>query len=489
MVSLPPSAPGNGLITGPVSQVSMSMPSIAFPMPEIPRPDSFQRSSSSLTGHIATAAIYPKQSQADAFMANVLSDGTITKKGLMGEEKLGSIDLQGNYRLINGLSGNVFARKEVELSGLEENPNPFAMALQAAKQQRAIKGSEIPMIRSQWTSKGINGQGIKVGILDPLKKQGNQWKSSNHTQMVKQIIQDPIWGVAPGTFVEELGGEFENLSLKADNLQALRNLVVGDYVNLFSYVSQKLQSLSQQRDPALRILNMTFASDRVMNYRDLWNCLNAKDENQNFLYPNLRAIVFGPTLHGTREQQFQALINCYDQLLDNNSVVQKAYQQYVETTKKAAFSGLILVAGTANDHNNLPIEAQLKPGSEMNVLAKSPYVIRAGAASTNQTPGNYLNYSIAKFSSRGDGYWNPTIVAPGTEMGISFSQQPGEVAVDGTSFSTPFTCGVIAMMLQRNPWMTFEQVKAKLQSTATPLPDYQPFEQGAGILNVVRSVL
>lgn len=451
--------------------------------------DSFQISHSSPAGVVAGAIIRPALSGAGAFKADVLADGTIVRQGLMGKEKLGAIDPQGDYTLLNGLRGNVFERKAVEVLGLEQNQHPFALALKAVEKQRAIKGSEMPMIRAQLTAKGINGQGIKVGILDPLEKKGSGWESTNHSWMVKQTIQDPLWGVAPGAIVEDLGEQFENTTLEADNIQALRNFVTGDYVNLFSYMSQKLQTMTQQRDPALRVLNVTYASNRVMNYIDLLQKLNTQDENKSFKFPNLRAVVFGPALYGSKEDQWQAVINCYDAILENSPVVHQAHRQYVEMTRQAAANGLILVAGTSNDHGALPVNAKMKPGSEMNILGKSPYVIRVGAVNTNQTPGNYRNYSVANYSSRGDGYWNPNILAPGSEMGISFSKDADQETVNGTSFSTPFTCGVIAMMLQRNPWMTFDQVKAKLETTATPLPGYQPHEQGAGVLNVVRAVL
>jgi subtilisin family serine protease len=128
----------------------------------------------------------------------------------------------------------------------------------------------------------------------------------------------------------------------------------------------------------------------------------------------------------------------------------------------------------------------------MNEYAKSPYVIVTAAANTNQQPGNRVQYSIAPFSSRGDGVSvNPTLAAPGQEMGISMPQgsESHNLTADGTSFSTPFTCGVIALMLQRNPFLTFDQVKAKLQNTAVKSPYYGVADYGAGFLNAEAAVL
>jgi len=59
----------------------------------------------------------------------------------------------------------------------------------------------------------------------------------------------------------------------------------------------------------------------------------------------------------------------------------------------------------------------------------------------------------------------------------------GNQVESGTSFAVPFVCATVALMLQINPSLTFDQVKQILQQTATMLPGYPVAAQGAGVIN------
>jgi hypothetical protein len=58
----------------------------------------------------------------------------------------------------------------------------------------------------------------------------------------------------------------------------------------------------------------------------------------------------------------------------------------------------------------------------------------------------------------------------------------------GTSFAAPHVSGTAALMLQANPGLAPDQVKAILQSTATPMLAYSTYEVGAGSLNTYAAV-
>jgi len=444
---------------------------------------------------VAAAIIKPTDKQSYQVEGRVSPTGQIFQKGLNGIQVLGQIDTQGNYRLINGMAGNAFQDERVIVGGYQEQQSPFAQALKASQRQRAVTGSEIPLLRKNLTALGLNGQGITVGILDPQEKdkKTSQWQASNHTKTVIQVINDPVWGAAPRAQVVDLGGQWEMCAdFPSDNYQVFVNTLTGDYTRQFTELGKGIQTAMQKRDPSLRVLNVTSGLSRTKKYVDVWQKLNAMDDNGYYKFPAIRSAVLGPAITGSYKQQFAAAVRTVDSVLDNSPVVQQAWQQYVETTRQAAQAGMIIVQSAANENNTLPFEVPLKPGSGMNDCAKSPYVITVAAASTNQQPGNRAAYVIAPFSSRGDGLvYNPTIAAPGAEMGISFPAggMGHNNVVAGTSYSTPFTCGVIAMMLQRNPYLTFDQVKAKLQSTATPIPGATVAEQGAGVINPELAVL
>jgi serine protease AprX len=54
--------------------------------------------------------------------------------------------------------------------------------------------------------------------------------------------------------------------------------------------------------------------------------------------------------------------------------------------------------------------------------------------------------------------------------------------------ATPHVSGTVALMLEANPALTPDQVKALLQSTATPMPGTARHEAGAGFLDAFEAV-
>src|SRR5262249_50183818 len=58
----------------------------------------------------------------------------------------------------------------------------------------------------------------------------------------------------------------------------------------------------------------------------------------------------------------------------------------------------------------------------------------------------------------------------------------------GTSMAAPVVAGTVALMLQANPALTPNAVKAILQYTAQIYPAYDPLTEGAGFLNADGAV-
>jgi serine protease AprX len=104
-------------------------------------------------------------------------------------------------------------------------------------------------------------------------------------------------------------------------------------------------------------------------------------------------------------------------------------------------------------------------------------------------------------------YDHPTITAPGvnitatrTTMGIVintffavdlFSLGAGAIwcaVASGTSMATPHVSGTVALMLEANPGLTPDLVKAILEGTATPMPGYGQHEMGVGFLDAFEAV-
>jgi serine protease AprX len=62
------------------------------------------------------------------------------------------------------------------------------------------------------------------------------------------------------------------------------------------------------------------------------------------------------------------------------------------------------------------------------------------------------------------------------------------LSLSGTSQAAPVVAGVVALMLEANPTLTPNAVKAILQYTAEVYAGYDPLTQGAGFLNAKGAV-
>src|ERR1700728_4506655 len=66
--------------------------------------------------------------------------------------------------------------------------------------------------------------------------------------------------------------------------------------------------------------------------------------------------------------------------------------------------------------------------------------------------------------------------------------------MSGTSQAAAVTSGVVALILQANPYLTPDTVKCRLIASARPalnsagLPAYSIFQQGAGLINAPAAV-
>ncbi|RFC70307.1 hypothetical protein DXZ75_23370 [Streptomyces sp. AcE210] len=142
------------------------------------------------------------------------------------------------------------------------------------------------------------------------------------------------------------------------------------------------------------------------------------------------------------------------------------------------------------------------------------FVIAAGnagpAAGTVRSPGLAAKAltvgavdrddKVAYFSSRGPGNsggsLKPEISAPGVDIvaaraaGTTLGTPVDDhyTTLSGTSMATPHVAGAAALMAQKHPDMTGEQLKNALASTAKNLPDVTPFEEGAGRVDLTNGI-
>ena len=199
--------------------------------------------------------------------------------------------------------------------------------------------------------------------------------------------------------------------------------------------------------------------------------------------------------------------------LVNLSVAAGVYESYNSdpftlAAKRAVDRGIVVVAAAGNGGRNQQGGVQY---GAITAPGNAPWVLTVGASSTMGTI-NRGDDTIAAFSSRGptavDRAAKPDLVAPG--VGTESLSVPGSalynslspyllngtvptsyspyLSLSGTSMAAPVVTGTVALMLQANPSLTPNAVKAILQYTAQTYPNYNALTQGVGFLNARGAV-
>lgn len=177
-------------------------------------------------------------------------------------------------------------------------------------------------------------------------------------------------------------------------------------------------------------------------------------------------------------------------------------------TKAIVDLGIVVVGASGNFGQDL--DDQIQYGA-ITAPSNAPWVLTVGASSTQGTLTR-TDDVVADYSSNGPTYIDfsakPDLVAPGT--GTVSLAAPGSTFYDtkpdyllagspalgykpylsltGTSMAAPVVSGTVALMLEANPSLTPNLVKAILQYTAQPYEGYDPLRQGAGFLNALGAV-
>ena len=197
----------------------------------------------------------------------------------------------------------------------------------------------------------------------------------------------------------------------------------------------------------------------------------------------------------------------------NLSVATGVYESYntdplTVAAERVVRAGIVVVAAAGN--NGRDHEGRQRHGG-ITAPGNAPWVLTVGASSHMGTVDR-ADDTIASFSSRGptalDRAAKPDLVAPG--VGIESLSDPDSafyttrahyllpgtvprtylpyLSLSGTSMAAPVVSGTIALMLQANPSLTPNAVKAVLQYTAEAHAAYDPLTQGAGFLNARGAV-
>ena len=208
-----------------------------------------------------------------------------------------------------------------------------------------------------------------------------------------------------------------------------------------------------------------------------------------------------------------AVKDVYNIRVINLSVASGVFESYSTdpltlAARRAVDAGIVVVAAAGNLGSTAGGEAQYggitSPGN-------APWVLTVGAASHEGTSPR-SDDTLAPFSSRGptwiDFAAKPDLVAPG--VGTESLSDPNStlystyadylldgtggtpympyLSLTGTSMAAPVVAGTVALMLEANPDLTPNAVKAILQYTAEAREGASFLAQGAGLLNALGAV-
>jgi subtilisin family serine protease len=153
----------------------------------------------------------------------------------------------------------------------------------------------------------------------------------------------------------------------------------------------------------------------------------------------------------------------------------------------AAAAGVVPVVAAGNDLGSAGFGSINSPGS-------TPAAITAGAST--QGGGGTQPDHAAWFSSAGPTpvslLLKPDVTAPGVNVLSAIPPDDWE-RLDGTSMATPTVSGAVALLLQRHPTWTVEEVKSALESTGDPVHppgrsgEVSVLREGGGRIDLVRA--
>ena len=189
-------------------------------------------------------------------------------------------------------------------------------------------------------------------------------------------------------------------------------------------------------------------------------------------------------------QQAIALKNTYNIRVINMSLGRPVFESYTldpvcQAVESAWQAGIVVVVAAGNRGRDTSMGTH--GFATIGAPANDPAVITVGATRTMGT-ATRVDDAIASYSSKGptlvDHLVKPDLVAPGNRLvslrvaGSALDRNYSQFAVaplvgtpkyfrlSGTSMATPLVSGAVALMLQQDPSMTPDQVKARLMKTA-----------------------